>query len=97
MSTLINNLLEFSRAGRPRDPAVPVNLATVFEQVRADQELAIHRSNAVVHADTLPIVKGHESQFYQLLANLLANALKFRKPDTPAEVSVSCSLTSLSW
>jgi PAS domain S-box-containing protein len=95
MSTLINNLLEFSRAGRPRDPAVPVNLATVFEQVRADQELAIHRSNAVVHADTLPIVKGHESQFYQLLANLLANALKFRKPDTPAEVSVSCSLTSL--
>lgn len=93
MSTLINNLLEFSRAGRPKDPAAPVDLNVVLEQVLADQEMAVRRSDATIHADTLPVVMGHESQFYQLLGNLLGNALKFRRPDEPAEVAITTRLT----
>jgi two-component system sensor kinase FixL len=93
MRTLINNLLEFSRAGRPAEDAAPVDLNVTLAQVLADQDIHIRDSGATVESDSLPTVMGHDSQFYQLLGNLMANALKFRKPDTAPRVAVRTRMT----
>lgn len=93
MRTLINNLLDFSRAGHPQDPAEPVNLHETMAQVLADQDEAISATGASIEFSSLPTVIGHESQFYQLLGNLLGNALKFRRPDVRVQIVVSTRVT----
>lgn len=88
MSTLIRNLLDFSRVGHPSDAAQDVDLNRVFDQVQADLVVAIRKSGAVIRTDSLPTVSGHESQFYQLFCNLMTNALKFVRADVVPEVSI---------
>ncbi len=84
MQTLINDLLAFSRVGTRGKPFEPVPCEKVLQAALANLELAIAESGAVITHDPLPTVLADESQWVQLLQNLLGNAIKFRRPaETP--------------
>ncbi|WNO60294.1 sensor histidine kinase [Rheinheimera sp. MMS21-TC3] len=80
MSTLITDLLEFSRVGtRGRDFAT-TDLNQVLEQVLDDLEIAIKESAAQIDiVGSLPTIQADNSQLQQLFLNLLSNAIKFRQ------------------
>lgn len=80
MSTLIQDLLSYSRLGTKPSAFVAVSLAQVIESVLGDLELRIEESGAQIEVDALPTVQGDASQLGQLFQNLVSNALKFRKP-----------------
>jgi PAS domain S-box-containing protein len=79
MRQLIEGLLEYSRAGRSEDPAEPVELGAVTADVLRSLAAAMVESGAEIEIDDLPTVMGNRGQIEQLLQNLLANALKFRR------------------
>ncbi len=81
MSKLIKDLLNFSRLSSHREAFQPVALDQVVRRILDDQELRIKGLNVRVEVGPLPVVEGISSQIEQLFANLIANALKFTRPD----------------
>lgn len=79
MSSLIRDLLTYSRLSTNNDTMKPVNLANVLAQVTDDLDLVIAETGAKIIAEQLPTVPGDSFQLQQLFQNLLSNALKFRQ------------------
>lgn len=88
MRSLIEDLLDYSRVTTKARPFVPVALDEVLEEVKSDLQVAIESSRATVSAPRLPIIDADRTQMRQLLQNIIANALKFRKPDVAPVISI---------
>jgi PAS domain S-box-containing protein len=83
MQRLIQDLLEYSRVGtHGREPS-PIATEEVLMGVLANLKIAIDESAAAITHGPLPEVMADESQIFQLLQNLVANAIKFRGPSAP--------------
>lgn len=89
MQNLINDLLSYSRLHTRKQPDVDINLDTTVQQALKNLTVTITESGATVKVDQLPTVKGDPVQMTQLFQNLISNAIKFRRPGTPAEVVIT--------
>lgn len=89
MSGLIKDLLSYSRLTATNVSFEPVSLNQVVNDVVDDLEVAINESDAHVEVDWLPDVQGSTFQLRQLFQNLLANALKFVRPDVHCAIRIS--------
>ena len=89
MRQLIEDLLTFSRVTTQARPFVSVDLGELAEQVLVDLEVSIKDTGAGVTVGALPTVQADPVQMRQLLQNLLANALKFRREDVVPEIAVT--------
>lgn len=94
MSTLIDDLLEYSQVSNGNNFAEDVDLTKKISQVLEDLELEIEEKNAVVTTDLLPVIKGQDRQWQQLFQNLISNALKFSKPDITPDIRICCRTIS---
>jgi len=92
MRILIDNLLEFTRTSRTSEPFIRTDLNTIINDAKADLELKIEETKAVINATVLPLIDAIPSQMRQLFTNLFSNAIKFRKKDVPPEIRVDCHL-----
>ena len=90
MSTLIKDLLTFSRISTQQDTTAPVSLTNVLNTVLNDLEIVIRETGAGVTVEPLPTVAGDASQLGQLFQNLLSNALKFHQPDKAPVIAIHC-------
>ncbi len=86
MSTLIRDLLSYSRISALHERRQLIPLSAVVQTVLLDLEVAIAETGAIVQLDPLPEVVGDESQLGQLFQNLLSNALKFTRTSTAKSV-----------
>jgi signal transduction histidine kinase len=93
MRSLIDDLLMFSRVSTQGRPFVAVDLGEIVEQVLVDLEVSVEESGARVTVEALPRVEADPVQMRQLLQNLLANALKFRREGVVPEVRVGARVT----
>lgn len=89
MKLLIDDLLQYSRVGSAEVQRVPVDADAVLDNVLRSLEGAIIERGATVTHDPLGTVHGDATQLGQLLQNLVANAIKFARPDVPAAVHVA--------
>jgi PAS domain S-box-containing protein len=94
---LIDDLLMYSRAGREAPVPAVVQLDAVAANVLLDLGTAIAESGATVRLLPLPAVMGERTQLSQVLANLIANAVKFRKPGMSPTVLVSSRPIDTQW
>ncbi len=92
MQRLIEDLLRFSRVTTQVRPFARVALDDVVRDVLVDLELEVERAGATVHVGELPEVSGDVSQLRQLVHNLLATALMFRRDDVAPEVRVDATV-----
>jgi signal transduction histidine kinase len=95
MSTLIRDLLTYSRIETHRDTALPVSLNEVVTDVQMNLELQLSETHARLEVDALPVIIGDFSQLSQLFQNLIGNALKFRRDDTVPMVRINTQLVTL--
>jgi signal transduction histidine kinase len=85
MSTLIDDLLTYSRAGRNDRAPEPVSLNRVWDAALEQLQATIEDSGATVTRGDLPTVSADAGQMTQLFANLIGNGIKYRG-DAPPEV-----------
>ena len=83
MRQLIENLMEYSRVSTRGQPFSPVSTAEIVTRVLGDQQLAIAESGAQITVGPLPEVMADPVQLYQVFANLVSNALRFRGENPP--------------
>lgn len=89
MRNIILDLLEFSRVGRVSGEKNFINLNEIMEEVVKLQKQAIQESDAKIYFDSLPVIISNKLLMLQVFQNLIGNALKYRKIDTPPEIHVS--------
>jgi PAS domain S-box-containing protein len=91
MRSLISDILTYSQIGTTRGPFAPTDLATIARDVIADLDMSIADAGARVEVAQLPVIEANAPEIRRLLQNLLANALKFRRMDSPLVVRVNAT------
>jgi signal transduction histidine kinase len=91
MQMLINDLLAFSRVGRPGATYSAVELDSALDAALANLAAAIEESSAeIVRSRRLPSVRGEITLLVMLWQNLIANAVKFRRDDRAPRIVIDC-------
>jgi two-component system phosphate regulon sensor histidine kinase PhoR len=91
MQQLIEDLMSLSRieAERFSAPGEPVDLAQIVEEVRSGcAQLLAERSNLLVVESSAEstVVPGDRGQLLQLFRNLVVNAVRYGRPESPVTV-----------
>ena len=89
MSTLITELLHYSRLNKKADQLERISLSPIVQQVLNDFELVIQQKHAEIHVTELPELKVIPVQINQLFYNLIGNALKFNSEKPVIHISAS--------
>lgn len=86
MEGLINGILEYSKTGRKKEMAVPVDILALLnesiELLGVSQYVTIHTDETIRH------IEGPRFKMEQVFLNLITNAIKHCEKDTP-ELTIS--------
>ena len=88
LDRLINEVLEYSRAGQATLTRRPIALTELAREVTAD--LLVQYPQASLHIGELPSVSGDPTMLRQVLQNLIGNALKFSAHQAHPQIEVNC-------
>jgi PAS domain S-box-containing protein len=91
LSGLVDDVFDLARieAGQLVTDAVPVDLERIVHQVVADVRTTDPDRDITLDVDPAATrAVGDERRTWQILSNLVSNAVKFSSPDTPVEVAV---------
>ena len=87
MQTLIEDLRNYAQAGKSEQTWLMIDLNQVMQQVITDLQQAIADTKAEIVVRDLPSILINPQEIYQILQNLLENALKFSGNDPRIEVT----------
>jgi light-regulated signal transduction histidine kinase (bacteriophytochrome) len=88
MGALIDDLLGFSRIGRAETNKTALSLTQLVEEALAEVRRDVTKRNIVWKVDKLPAAYGDRAMLRLALVNLIANAVKFTRTRTPAEIEI---------
>ncbi|MET0944803.1 MAG: response regulator [Flavobacterium sp.] len=94
MRELINSLLTFSRATLVDRRYETVDLNTIIKDVKEALHENLHEKGAMITTDFHDTAKVIPFQFVQLMENLIHNAIKFAKTETPLEITIKSRLVN---
>lgn len=83
---VVNDLLDFSRAGRGDLNPVALSMADILSRALTELKPVLAASGAQVHHGELPMVLGGATLLTQLLRNLIDNAIKYVGNATAPEI-----------
>ena len=89
---MIEDVLRLART--PIGPVAykPVNLGKTVQNVLSDLEVTLQETNGQVEVGDLPVVEAEPVHMRQLMQNLIGNAIKFHRSDTPPHVKIYSGL-----
>ena len=89
LDTLIKDLLTYSRVGCGEIDLQPVNLSLVVTEVIKDLKPLIEEMQTEITLEPFSfVVQGQKSILIQAILNILTNAIKFIRADTPPKVQI---------
>ncbi|MDB6027715.1 MAG: multi-sensor signal transduction histidine kinase, partial [Verrucomicrobiales bacterium] len=90
MTTLIEDILTYSRIGRANVNLRAVVLYEVAQQIANDLSLKLNDISGEIYiSPDLPVVTGDPTLFGQVFTNLFENAITYRKKDVPLQLRVT--------
>lgn len=97
MKKIINDLLEFSRAGRYQDTREAVDLGEILQEYQALRRRILEEKSVQLLYDKLPVVQVQKVPLMQTLHCLLDNAIKYSRTDVVPEISVEVKEAKEEW
>jgi signal transduction histidine kinase len=88
LDTLIQDVLNYSRASKGEASLEPVSLDRVVEDIIREYPDIYSQRMSIQVAEPLPVVLGNTALLTQCVSNLIGNALKFVPKDRPPRVVV---------
>lgn len=88
MQELIEDMVNLTSLIKKEGEKEPVDLNHILKTVLTDMDDRISTTNAVIHREVLPELKGYPRQFYILFKSLLDNSLKFRQENIDPVIAI---------
>ena len=96
MNSLVKDLFDYSLLGKESAKAL-VDCNKIVELVLNDLDDSIKGSSARLTVQELPSINGYETELRLLFQNLIANAIKYQKPDMVPEINISAGNHGSEW
>jgi PAS domain S-box-containing protein len=96
MRELVKDLLDYSLLGKEGKLNI-IDCNIIVDAVLSDMADSFKESHAIVHVDKLPMINGYSTELRLLFQNLINNAIKFRKKETPPEIKISVVSHQKEW
>ncbi|MDZ7689586.1 MAG: ATP-binding protein [Balneolaceae bacterium] len=97
MSTMVGDLLEYSRIGRKNTEFEEVDLnKTVHTVIKLNQAM-IEKYEVTVSYTDLPVISGQSVPLQQLFNNLIVNAIKYRKEGVAPSIKIAATEKPDEW
>lgn len=96
MALLLDSLLEYSQIGRSKKKS-EFSVDAIVKELEKDLSQLIQENGAEIKHENLPTIAGYEIEFKQLLQNLIANAIKFKKEEESIEVKINAKENQEYW
>ena len=97
MERLIQSLLRYAQAGQGHLNRQKLRVDQVIEAVQVTLTLLIAKSNARIVYQSLPLVDADPVLLEQVLQNLVANAIQYRRPEEAPVIEISCEPAGEGW
>jgi len=97
MTSLINDLLEFSRIGRVYNEFEYVDLNQLLEEVIQLYEPLIEENGTRVKVDAMPKVKAVPISLKLVFQNLIGNAIKYQDDESNPEIEIGLKSLDTHW
>jgi signal transduction histidine kinase len=97
MTRLIEGELALAGVRRGGMVRVSVDLGELVRDIVAEFAPILERKQARVQVEALPVVHGDPAQLRRVLANLIDNALKYRRPGVPPCIRVEGEVRPAGW
>jgi PAS domain S-box-containing protein len=82
LDALVKSVLEYSRISSQDFQIESVNLQEVFSELLVEVKPELEKIGAEIEIENeLPTVRGNKLALYQVLSNLVGNAIKYRSPE----------------
>jgi light-regulated signal transduction histidine kinase (bacteriophytochrome) len=92
MQNLINDLLAYSRSKTEARKFKFIDINQIISEVAGEFEEIISDKQATIEVAELGVANVIPFQFRQMMYNLIGNALKFSKPDSPPHILVKSEI-----
>ncbi|AEV98011.1 multi-sensor signal transduction histidine kinase [Niastella koreensis GR20-10] len=92
MQLLINDLLAYSRTNTSKKHFEKTDLNLLLAEVKQELMEKIIATNSIIEYGPLPVLSIIPFQFKQLFTNLIANSIKFARPDVPPRITIKCEV-----
>ena len=88
MQRLIDDLLKYSRVGRMQEDKEDLDMNQLMDNVLDLLDEKIKEEQVSIKVEKLPKIEAYSDLMEQLFLNLISNAIKFRKEDTPPQIHI---------
>ena len=97
MQILVQDLLEYSRAGTQALSLTRVDLNVIVQHAKDNLRLAIAERHAQIVSKPLPTIDADAAKLVLVFQNLIGNSIKFSKPGCPPEVTIGAERERDAW
>jgi PAS domain S-box-containing protein len=97
MSTLIRDMLEYSRWSALPLPLKVVDLNGVLREAKLNLKVTIDKNQPRIEAADLPEIAANRHMVVQVFQNLISNAIKYRNPNRPAHIQIAVEEQANEW
>jgi PAS domain S-box-containing protein len=94
MSTLIRDMLEYSRWSARALPLAQVNLNEALREAKLNLKVAIDTNQPILEVGELPTIAANRHMVVQVFQNLISNALKYRHPERTPHIVINFEITA---
>lgn len=98
LEALLSDLRDYLEADNTNSGSEPdIDLQEILDKILTNLESSIRENGATIQIDALPKIAGHPVHLIQLFQNLIANAIKYRRPDEPPKIHISARADDSEW
>jgi PAS domain S-box-containing protein len=92
MEQLIDDILVLTKIHSDTHREEDVDLNEVLIRVKEEMKEKMQKTGTVIDSQKLPVIKGNRHQLFYLFENLVSNAIKFQKPGSVPQVTITSEI-----